>query len=84
MREVMCVLDKVSSEINERFKQLMYFNDKLSFLLDTKSLLASRNNRDQLKKKCMVCAVAYTNYISINRLISTLRTAVLWCTCLMT
>jgi len=45
MSRVMCgVLDKVSSEMDERFKQLMNFNDKFndkfSFLLDTKSLLA--------------------------------------------
>lgn len=63
-RVMCCVLDKVSSEMDERFKQLMNFNDKFSFWLDTKSLLASRDDRDQLKKMCMVCAVAYPNDIS--------------------
>jgi len=51
-RVMCCVLDKVSSEMGERFKQLMNFNDKFSFLLDTKSLLASRNDHDQLKRMC--------------------------------
>ena len=46
-RVMYCVLDKVSSEMDERFKQLMNFNDKFSFLLDTKSLLADRDDRDQ-------------------------------------
>ena len=63
-RVLCCVLDKVSSEMDERLKQLMNFNDMLSFLLDTKSLLASRDDRDQLRKMCMVCAVAYPNDIS--------------------
>jgi len=51
-RAMCCVLDKVRSKMNERFKQLMHFNDNFSFLLDTKSLLASRNDRNQFKKIC--------------------------------
>jgi len=51
-RVICCVFDKVSSEMDERFKQLMNFNDRFSCLLDTKSLLSSRNDRDQLKKMC--------------------------------
>jgi len=44
----------------------MNFNDKFSFLLDTKSLLAISAKRSiyGLKKTCMVCAVAYPNDIS--------------------
>jgi len=36
-RVMCCVLDKVSSEMDERLKQLMNFNDKFSFLLDNAS-----------------------------------------------
>jgi len=39
-RVMCCVHDQVSSEMDERlFKQLVNFNEKFSFLLDTKSLL---------------------------------------------
>ena len=59
-----CVLDKVNIKMDERVKQLMDFNDKISFLLDTKSLLTCRDDHDQLKKMCTVCSVAYPNDIS--------------------
>jgi hypothetical protein len=62
-RVMCCVLDKVKIEMDERFKQLMDFNDKFSFLLDTKSLLTSRDDQDQLNKMCTVCSVAYPNDI---------------------
>ena len=39
-------------------------DDKFSFLLDTKSLLTSRDLHDQLKKMCTVCSVAYPNDMS--------------------
>jgi len=49
-RVICCVLDNVSSEMNERFNKHTNFNEKFSCLPGTKSLLASRNDRDQLKR----------------------------------
>jgi hypothetical protein len=64
------VLDKIATEMNDRFQQLIQLNNNFGFVMDVKSLMDATSDQQMLAKGCADLQNAYPSDIRGSELLT--------------